>query len=50
MQEELIQFKCNDVKDLVPRSVDKSVIKWIFRNKMDEKSVITINKERLVAK
>ena len=51
MQEELNQFKRNEVWFLTPRPKDHPVIgtKWIFRNKMDEFGVITKNKARLVA-
>ncbi|KAJ9561626.1 hypothetical protein OSB04_006786 [Centaurea solstitialis] len=52
MQEELLQFKRNNVYRLVPRPENKSIIKtkWIFRNKKDESGVIVRNKARLVAK
>lgn len=52
IQEELIQFKCNNVWDLVSSLVDKTVIgtRWVFENKMDENGVITKNKARLVEK
>ena len=38
MEEELNQFKRNNVWTLVETLLDKSVIrtKWIFRNKLDE--------------
>ncbi|BBN70024.1 transposable element gene [Prunus dulcis] len=51
MQEELNQFKRNDVCYLVPRPKDSYVIgtKWIFQNKTDEKGQIMLNKARLVA-
>jgi hypothetical protein len=51
MQEELNQFKRSEVWDLVPRPDKANVIgtKWIFKNKSDEKGVITRNKARLVA-
>src|SRR3954470_2341235 len=51
MQEELNQFKRNDVWDLVPHPGDHQVIgtRWVFRNKLDENGVITRNKARLVA-
>ena len=42
MQEELNQFKSNDVWELVPT-------KWVFRNKLDENGVMSTNKARLVA-
>ena len=52
MQEELNQFKRNKVWTLVPRLKHHPTIgtKWVFRNKMNEQSVITRNKSRLVAK
>jgi hypothetical protein len=51
MQEELIQFTRNEVWDLVPRPEGINVIgtKWVFKNKSDEKGVVTRNKARLVA-
>ncbi|GJX07048.1 copia protein [Tanacetum coccineum] len=51
MQEELNQFKTNDVWELVPNPMDMTIIgtKWIYRNKLDENGVITRNKVRLVA-
>ncbi|WJX38809.1 hypothetical protein P8452_26432 [Trifolium repens] len=51
MQEELNQFKRSEVWDLVPRPSNMNVIgtKWIYKNKFDEKRVITRNKARLVA-
>lgn len=50
MQDELNQFKMNDVWDLVPRPKHHQVIgtRWVFRNKLDEDGVITRNKARLV--
>ncbi|CAM8905658.1 unnamed protein product [Rhodiola kirilowii] len=52
MQEELHQFKRNEVWRLVPRPQDKNVIgtKWVFRNKMDDKGVVVRNKAHLVVK
>jgi len=52
MQEELNQFALNEVWILVPRILEMNIIrtKWVFRNKMDEHGVITINKARLMAK
>jgi len=37
MQEELDQFKKNEVWELVPRPKEKSIIgtKWVFENKLD---------------
>jgi len=52
MQDELNQFKRNEVWDLDPCPKGKSIIgtKWVFRNKLDENGIITRNKARLVAK
>ncbi|MCI04823.1 gag-pol polyprotein, partial [Trifolium medium] len=43
MQEELEQFKRNEVWDLVPRPKDVNVIgtKWVYKNKSDEKGTVT---------
>ena len=51
MQEELEQFKRNEVCELCPRPEGTNVIgtKWIFKNKTNEEGVITRNKARLVA-
>src|SRR4030065_1003418 len=51
MQEELGQFRRNEVWELVSRPDDVNVIgtKWIFKNKTDESGNVTRNKERLVA-
>ena len=51
MYEELNQFRRSDVWYLVPRPHDKNVIrtKWVFKNKSDEKGIITRNKASLVA-
>ena len=51
MQEELEQFRRNEVWDLVPRPEGTNVIgiKWVYKNKSDEKRVVTRNKARLVA-
>jgi hypothetical protein len=51
MQEELNNFKRNEVWSLVPRSKQNVVgTKWVFRNKQDERGAVTRNKARLVAK
>ena len=52
MQEELQQFKINNVWKLVSRPKDRPVIgtKWVFRNKLDDKGKVVRNKARLVAK
>src|ERR1044072_8208211 len=51
MQEELSQFKRNEVWNLVPRPEGINVIgtKWVFKNKSGESGVVTRNKARLVA-
>ncbi|MCI36957.1 gag-pol polyprotein, partial [Trifolium medium] len=51
MQEELSEFKRNDVWDLVPRPKGVNVIgtKCVYKNKSDEKGTITRNKARIVA-
>jgi hypothetical protein len=51
MQEELSQFKRNKVWELVQRPENVNFIgtKWMFKNKSDEKGVVTRNKARLVA-
>ncbi|GJT76452.1 retrovirus-related pol polyprotein from transposon TNT 1-94 [Tanacetum coccineum] len=50
MQEKLDQFVRNNVWDLVPCLVGHTIIgtKWVFRNKLDENSVVCRNKARLV--
>lgn len=42
----------NETWELVPRPKNKKVIgtKWVFRNKMNEKGEVVINKARLVCK
>jgi hypothetical protein len=51
MQEELNNFKRNDVWHLVPRPNQNVVgTNWVFRNKQDEHGVVTRNKAWLVAK
>ncbi|GKA08342.1 putative ribonuclease H-like domain-containing protein, partial [Tanacetum coccineum] len=51
MQEELLQFKLQQVWILVDLPFGKKVIgtKWVFRNKRDERSIVVKNKARLVA-
>ena len=53
MQDELLQFKLNDVWELVkrpdPRKHNIIGTKWIFRNKQDEDGQVVRNKARLVA-
>ncbi|GKC90738.1 retrovirus-related pol polyprotein from transposon TNT 1-94 [Tanacetum coccineum] len=45
------QNHTNDIWELVPLPISQSVIgtKWIFRNKLDENSIVSRNKARLVA-
>jgi hypothetical protein len=51
MQEELNNFKRNEVWSLVPRPKQNIVgTKWVFHNKQEEHRVVTRNKARLVAK
>ncbi|KAI3672694.1 hypothetical protein L6452_38791 [Arctium lappa] len=52
MQDELNEFKRNEVWRLVPRPKDKTIVvtKWVFRNKKDEAGIIVRNKAWLVAK
>lgn len=51
MQEELNQFKSNDVWMLVPRPENVTIIgtKWVFGNKPNENGIVSRNKARLVA-
>ncbi|KAA0035507.1 putative mitochondrial protein [Cucumis melo var. makuwa] len=51
MQEELLQFKCNNVWTLVPKPEGANIIgtKWIYKNKTDEPGYVTRSKARLVA-
>ncbi|KAL0561585.1 hypothetical protein IC582_002019 [Cucumis melo] len=51
MQEELLQFKRNNVWTLVPKPDVANIIgtKWIFKNKTDESESVIRNKARLVA-
>jgi hypothetical protein len=51
MEEELNNFKGNEVWKLVPRPKQNVIgTKWVFRNKQDKFGVITKNKTRLVGK
>ncbi|KAI3510720.1 hypothetical protein L1887_17853 [Cichorium endivia] len=47
MEEELSEFKRNNVWDLVPRPSNH---RWVFRNKLDDLGTVVRNKARLVAK
>ncbi|TYJ98295.1 gag-pol polyprotein [Cucumis melo var. makuwa] len=51
MQEELLQFKHNNVWTLVPKPDGANIIgtKWIFKNKTDESGSVVRNKACLVA-
>ena len=51
IEEELNQFKQNNIWTPVEKPLDKSIIeiKWEFRNKLDENGVVIKNKTRLVA-
>nr|GEX20205.1 copia protein [Tanacetum cinerariifolium] len=51
MQEELLQFKLQEVWTLVDLPYGKRVIgtKWVLRNKNDERGIVLRNKARLVA-
>ncbi|KAA0054769.1 putative mitochondrial protein [Cucumis melo var. makuwa] len=51
MQEELLQFKHNNVWTLVPKPEGANIIgtKWVFKNKTDEARYVTRNKARFVA-
>ncbi|XP_050941592.1 uncharacterized protein LOC127149764 [Cucumis melo] len=50
MQKEVLQFECNKVWELIPKTAHANVIdtKRIFKNKIDEKGCVTKNKARLV--
>ncbi|KAL6561162.1 hypothetical protein OROMI_016763 [Orobanche minor] len=52
MEEELNEFARYEVWELVDRPLDQKVIglKWVFKNKKDEKGIVVRNKARLVAK
>ncbi|GJS62677.1 putative reverse transcriptase, RNA-dependent DNA polymerase [Tanacetum coccineum] len=51
MQEELLQFKLQEVWTLVELPNEKRAIgtKWVFSNKKDERGIVIKNKARLVA-
>nr|GEU99091.1 retrovirus-related Pol polyprotein from transposon TNT 1-94 [Tanacetum cinerariifolium] len=51
MQEELLQFKLQDVWTLVDLPYEKRAIgsKWVFKNNLDKRGIIIKNKARLVA-
>nr|GEZ81552.1 retrovirus-related Pol polyprotein from transposon TNT 1-94 [Tanacetum cinerariifolium] len=51
MKEKLNQFVANDIWELVPQPKNITIIetKWVFRNKLDENGIVSLNKARLVA-
>nr|GEW55232.1 retrovirus-related Pol polyprotein from transposon TNT 1-94 [Tanacetum cinerariifolium]GEW74483.1 retrovirus-related Pol polyprotein from transposon TNT 1-94 [Tanacetum cinerariifolium] len=51
IQEELNQFKLNDVWSLVSPPKNQTIIgtKWVIKNKLDENGVVSRNKARIVA-
>ncbi|GKG21461.1 putative ribonuclease H-like domain-containing protein, partial [Tanacetum coccineum] len=51
MEEELLQFKLQNVWVLVdlPKGHRAIGIKWVYRNKKDERGIVIRNKARLVA-
>ena len=51
MQEELHQFKRNQVSELIQKPADYNTMgtKWIFKNKIDEMGNVTQNKAQLIA-
>nr|GEW55749.1 hypothetical protein [Tanacetum cinerariifolium] len=51
MQEELLQFKLQEVWNLVELPKGKRAIgtKWVFKNKKDERGIVIKNKARMVA-
>ena len=51
MQDELNNFKRNEVWELVERPKDHNIIgtKWVFKNKQDQNGLVVRNKARLVA-
>ena len=52
MQEELAEFKRNKVWKLLPKPKGHTIFGtlWVYKNKLDESSVVVQNKARLVAK
>ncbi|GJT38572.1 retrovirus-related pol polyprotein from transposon TNT 1-94 [Tanacetum coccineum] len=51
MQEKLNQFIANNVWESVPQSKNMKIIgtEWVFRNKLNENGIVSLNKARLVA-
>ncbi|GJW64738.1 retrovirus-related pol polyprotein from transposon TNT 1-94 [Tanacetum coccineum] len=51
MQEELNQFKTNDVWSLISPPRNQTIIgtKWVFKNKLNENGIVSRNKARLLA-
>jgi len=52
MQDELNQFKRNDVWDLVPKPEHKNIIgtKWVFRNKLNEQGACVQGFDQILEK
>ena len=52
MQEELNEFQRNDVWDLVARPSQKNIIgiKWVFKNKLNDKEKLLETKQDLLHK
>ncbi|GJX91898.1 putative ribonuclease H-like domain-containing protein [Tanacetum coccineum] len=52
MQEDLNQFKRLDVWELVPHldNIKPFILKWLFKNKLDEEQTVIRNKTRLVVR
>lgn len=46
MQEELNQFKKNNVWELIPKPLSNPLIgtKWVFCNKFDKNGIVLVNK------
>ena len=51
MQEELAEFKRNEVWKLIPKPKGQTIVgaRWVFRNKLDDLGAVIRNKARLVA-
>nr|GEX20724.1 retrovirus-related Pol polyprotein from transposon TNT 1-94 [Tanacetum cinerariifolium] len=51
MQEELNKFVSNDIWELVPNTMNMTIIgtKWVFRNKLEKNGVASRTKSRLVS-
>ena len=51
MQEELVEFKRNEVWKLIPKPKGRTIVgtRWVFCNKLDDLGAVIRNKARLVA-